>query len=532
MSIEGRPLPGKQPVGFTALIIAAIVLAMVSAVISYTGMNYLFKKASEAEKISDKWPVIISDSFSDNTGNWPVGRQIEIDGRLTSVDFDIVQEKFRLTTDTIQRDDWIVPVNEESYRDFSISIDVNQIDDNPWAAYGLYFREYRSESYGYSYFVINNGGEFSFCQYESFKCQTHIDWQKTNAIHANQVNQLQVIARGSQFTLLINSQMVYQAEAGGKPLGKAGLYVLHLIEGESIVEFDNLILRASPGGYATLSPAILKTDASRTLPGNDLVFASDRDGDLDIYVYPNNIFSSKTNLRQLTDHPAADFEPVWSPDKRQLAFVSTRDGNPEIYLIDINGKNLRRLTENPAKDTLPAWSPDGKEIALVSTRDGNAEIYLLNVESGQPVRLTNHLAEDTHPAWSPDGRQIIFQSDRDGDMELYTMSRDGDLLQQVTTNEVYDGEPDWSPDGFYFAFVSERESLADIYVCEAVKCNPRRLSGKFDSERRQPVWEPNGGMLSYIALVEGVTNIFWQPISELGSAIYRLEPGNKQDPDW
>ena len=153
----------------------------------------------------------------------------------------------------------------------------------------------------------------------------------------------------------------------------------------------------------------------------------------------------------------------------QIAFVSRRDGNPEIYVMDNDGGNQRRLTNNRHDDWSPSWSPDGKRIALVSDRDGHpdvipgwftSEIYVMDNDGGNQQKLTNNPSDDRNPSWSPDGKQIVFQSDRDeGDhnIEIYVMDADGSNPQNLTNNPTADYNPSWSPDGKRIAFSSVRE---------------------------------------------------------------------------
>ena len=86
-----------------------------------------------------------------------------------------------------------------------------------------------------------------------------------------------------------------------------------------------------------------------------------------------------------------------------------------------DGSNPRPLTDHPAEDRSPSWSPDGQHIAFDSERDGRAEIYVMDSDGSNPRRLTDHSAEDRSPSWSPDGRHIAFESNRDGDWEIYVM---------------------------------------------------------------------------------------------------------------
>jgi TolB protein len=88
------------------------------------------------------------------------------------------------------------------------------------------------------------------------------------------------------------------------------------------------------------------------------------------------------------------------PSTARIAFVSNRDGNDEIYGMNADGTGQTRLTNNPAWDSDPAWSPDGSQIAFVSDRDGNLEVYVINADGTGPTNLTNNPADDDRPAWS------------------------------------------------------------------------------------------------------------------------------------
>ena len=83
--------------------------------------------------------------------------------------------------------------------------------------------------------------------------------------------------------------------------------------------------------------------------------------------------------------------------------------------MDADGANVSVLTDSEGDDTTPAWSPDGEHIVFVSTRDGNREVYVMDANGSYEVNLTNHPADDWMPSWSPDGERIAFTSDRDGD---------------------------------------------------------------------------------------------------------------------
>ena len=158
-------------------------------------------------------------------------------------------------------------------------------------------------------------------------------------------------------------------------------------------------------------------------------------------------------VRRLTEHPQYDAVPAWSPDGQKITFVSFRDLKQipergvirgEIYVMNADGTNPINLTRSVEKaERVSTWSPDGKQIALTSDRDGNTEVYVMNADGANPINLTNHPAGDSSPAWSPDGRQIAFSSNRDGNWEVYVMDADGINPINLTNHPAWDSSPSW-----------------------------------------------------------------------------------------
>jgi TolB protein len=110
------------------------------------------------------------------------------------------------------------------------------------------------------------------------------------------------------------------------------------------------------------------------------------------------------NVRQLTDDPGSawDYHPAWSPDGSRIAFASNRDGDDDIYVMDADGRNVRQLTDVPLWfERSPVWSPDGTRIAFVSDRDYDYDIYVMDADGGNVRQLTDDPGRDTSPVWSP-----------------------------------------------------------------------------------------------------------------------------------
>jgi len=195
---------------------------------------------------------------------------------------------------------------------------------------------------------------------------------------------------------------------------------------------------------------------------------------------PDTATDTTTHMRRDTTSNAY---PAWSPDGTKIAFMSSRDTFPNIYVMDPNGANIIRLTHTPAKDAQPAWSPDGSKIAFVSDRDGNGEIYVMNADGTGQVNITNNPGEDYAPAWSPDGTKIAFQSDRQTDFTVWVMNADGSTPVRLTN--PLSGAPSWSPDGTRIAY----EQDGDLWVMNIDGSHKIQITSGFQSDGL-PRWRP------------------------------------------
>jgi len=228
-----------------------------------------------------------------------------------------------------------------------------------------------------------------------------------------------------------------------------------------------------------------------------LLVQSDLGGDEDIYL----LDFSRGEARNLTENPAADTQPAWSPDRESFAFVSDRDGNAEIYLGRIDGSDLIRLTETESPESHPAWSPDGKTLAFFNQRNGGNAVglldlasgerrfleifpegaggtmiftpdgseiilgfeklsqyknYRLNLSDGDCREIINHPCPGSAMTWADGGKALIYVSGKGNQNDIWMVYLDEGRFIQLTRNEADDISPTLSPDEDLMVFCSHR----------------------------------------------------------------------------
>ena len=208
--------------------------------------------------------------------------------------------------------------------------------------------------------------------------------------------------------------------------------------------YDLYVMNADGSGQRRLSLRLPEgTPQMEVRPtGGQLVWSPDG---RTIYYGRYLVSVDGSGARRLPGQMGSGSRPVWSPDGRRIAFTRARphsqtgpgpccDPTPaDIYVMNADGSGTRKLTHSAGYNSEPAWSPDGRQIAFRSTRNGNREIYVMNADGSNQRNLTRNPAQDSRPSWSPDGRRIAFISDRGGRrLEAHVMNADGSGQRSLT----------------------------------------------------------------------------------------------------
>ena len=188
--------------------------------------------------------------------------------------------------------------------------------------------------------------------------------------------------------------------------------------------------------------------------------------------------------------------PAWSPDSRQLAYVSFEGNKSSIFVQTLRTGNRFKVSSKPGINGAPSFSPDGRKLVVtLGGVDGNLDIHVLDINSRATTRLTTHRAIDTEGTWSPDGRYIYFTSDRSGGPQVYRISATGGTPERVTFEGSYNARPRLSPDGKRMAVVHNDRGNFRIAVMDLERKDMLVLStGRQDES---PSFAPNSDSLIY-----------------------------------
>jgi TolB protein len=236
-------------------------------------------------------------------------------------------------------------------------------------------------------------------------------------------------------------------------------------------------------------------------------------------------------LRYLTRGEDLVLTPRFSPSTQEITYMSYGQGDPRVYLLNIE-TNQREIVGNfPGMTFSPRFSPDGQRVIMSLQQGGNSNLFVMDLRSKATTRLTDTPAIDTAPSYSPDGTRICFESDRGGKQQIYLMAASGGGAQRISFNEGSYSTPVWSPRGDFIAFTKQYQGKFAVGIMKTDGSGERILTEGFHNEG--PTFSPNGRVVMF----------FRDPGGNSGPALYTIDitgrneqrvatPSFASDPAW
>jgi TolB protein len=262
-----------------------------------------------------------------------------------------------------------------------------------------------------------------------------------------------------------------------------------------------------------------------------ILFISDRDGNAEIYVVDDD----GTNLKRLTNTNTLEASPVWSPDGTQIAFIARSE--------DMEA-TVRVMSADGASDSLlagigvfqfgggVAWSPDGKKLLCPENKGGNPDICLINADGSDKKNLTQHSAIDVSPSFSPDGKKIAFASNRDDNFEIYAMDTNGGNLTRLTNTPEREGFPAFSPDGKRIAYYLYRNNLSEVRIMNADGTGDTKVMDTGTARRGGLCWAPDGKRIAYTTDQDGNREVYTANVDGSDPRNVSQNAASDTEPSW
>ena len=237
------------------------------------------------------------------------------------------------------------------------------------------------------------------------------------------------------------------------------------------------------------------------------------------------------NIRYLTRGDDLVLTPRFSPSTQEITYMAYGQGDPRVYLLNIE-TNQREIVGNfPGMSFSPRFSPDGQRVIMSLQEGGNSNIFVMDLRSKALTRLTDTPAIDTAPSYSPNATQVCFESDRGGKPQIYIMSASGGAAQRISFGDGSYSTPVWSPRGDYIAFTRQAGGKFAIGVMKPDGSGERVLTEGFHNEG--PTFAPNGRVIMF----------FRDPGGNAGPSLFTVDiagrneqrvptPSFASDPAW
>jgi Tol biopolymer transport system component len=266
------------------------------------------------------------------------------------------------------------------------------------------------------------------------------------------------------------------------------------------------VLAALAVGYG-LYLSLQDTSLLSTPSPTRIAFMSDRDGNWEIYIMDRD----GGNPINLTNSPARDGIPLHATGQDRLIFASDQDGESlDVLSMDLDGNIVSNITQTPDSNEIPiAWSPDAGHVVFASDRGGASQIFLVETSGEGLLNLSERDAAQSFDDWSSETDQFILTTASDLGPSLLITDPDGSTQQNLTDGSYPAGGGQWSPDGQKVAFmgIGPEGTALDIFVVDVSGGEPVNLT-QSPSNESFPQWSPDGSKIAFNSDRDGNSEIY------------------------
>ncbi|WP_244068568.1 Tol-Pal system beta propeller repeat protein TolB [Bradyrhizobium sp. Ce-3] len=237
------------------------------------------------------------------------------------------------------------------------------------------------------------------------------------------------------------------------------------------------------------------------------------------------------NVRYLTRGSDLVLTPRFSPSTQEITYMEFGQGDPRVYLLNIETGQREIVGNFPGMSFSPRFSPDGQRVIMSLQQGGNSNLFVMDLRSKSMTRLTDTPAIDTSPSYAPDGTRLCFESDRGGKPQIYVMPATGGAAQRISFGDGTYSTPVWSPRGDYIAFTKQGGGQFAIGIMKPDGSGERILTSGFHNEG--PTFAPNGRVVMFFRDPGGNSGPSLFTIDVSGRNELRVPtPGFASDPAW
>ena len=197
----------------------------------------------------------------------------------------------------------------------------------------------------------------------------------------------------------------------------------------------------------------------------------------------------------LFSSPQPLMSPSWSPDKKNIAYVSFEEGTSRIFIQKLSNADRIGLKLEEGINSSPNWSPNGDKLSAVLSKTGNPDIFIYDLETSSWSQLTKHFGIDTEPDWSPSSKKILFTSNRSGSPQIYEVDTRTKRVKRITYEGTYNARGRYLPDGKSIVFVHRSNGIFHIATQNLRSGKIRVLTDTSLDE--SPTVSPNGNVIIY-----------------------------------